>query len=377
MGVVFCAREVELDRLVAVKVLSPDKRLAPLAHGRAVREALLLASLRHPNVVQVYRSGKVDDLPFLVMEWVDGGTLQDRINESPLTCREAAETVRDLAYAVAEAHALGIVHRDLKPANVLLSTPSQPGLKSVPKLADFGLARRGDGDGITETGIALGTPGYMAPEQTGLNPTTSEVGPATDIHGLGAILHACLTGKPPYEGPSSWEKLTNSARGTPASIRDSRRDAARDLATIVEKCLQAAPSRRYRSAGELADDLGRFLDGRPIIARSTAAPERALKWTRRHPALATTIALLLLAALAGSAGTAYHICSINQSLRHLAIQEEHTRDALDRATAAHKQVQANLNSFTDDVLQRMLQKGIALNEADRTLLHKIQQYYQE
>ena len=274
MGVVFRAREVELDRPVAVKVLSSGGQSSPSARARAIREAMLMASLRHPNVVPVYRSGEARGIPFLVMEWV-GGTLRGRIEDHPLPAREAAETVRDLARAIAEAHALGIIHRDLKPENVLLEPPAGPGSRPVPKLTDFGLARRGDGDGMTEAGAVLGTPGYMAPEQTGLVRGGADVGPATDIHGLGAILHACLTGRAPYSGRSSWEMLARAAQGSPPSVREHRPDVPRDLVTIVDKCLEASPSRRYRSAGELADDLGRFLEGRPI-ARAADLGDRAM-----------------------------------------------------------------------------------------------------
>ncbi len=156
MGVVLRAHEVGLDRPVAVKVLSPGGHLAPSARGRAVREALLLASLSHPNVVHVYRSGEVDVMPFLIMEWVDGGTLQERISRGFLNPREAAETVRDLALAVSEAHALGIIHRDLTPANVLLARSGLTASKYLHKLADFGLARRNNEGRLTATGDALG-----------------------------------------------------------------------------------------------------------------------------------------------------------------------------------------------------------------------------
>ncbi len=375
MGVVFRAREVVLDRTVAVKVLSLEGRSAPSARARAIREAMLMASLRHPNVVQVYRSGEAGGLPYLVMEWVAGGTLKQRMAASPIPIPQAAAMVRDLARAVAEAHALGIIHRDLKPANVLLDASGAAGFGLVPKLTDFGLARGGEGADVTETGMILGSPGYMAPEQTGMSRSPGEVGPATDIHGLGAILYACLTGQAPYSGQSSWEMLIRSARGACRSVRELRRDTPRDLVTIAEKCLQAAPSRRYRSAGELADDLGLFLEGRPISARPIGTAERGLKWSRRHPALAASAVLLIAATLAGIAGVAYHVASITDSLGKLAAERDRTEAALASATSARDRARVALSSLSDDVVRRMMQRGAALDEADRAFLRKVRDLY--
>ncbi len=391
MGVVFRAREVELDRPVAVKVLSTVGRLEPSARVRAMREALLMASLRHPNVVPVHRFGEFDGMPLLIMEWSEEGTLQDRVGSGPLSAREAAETVRDLAGAVAEAHALGIVHRDLKPSNVLLFPAAGPVSKFVPKLTDFGLARRGDAVNVTEAGVVLGTPEYMAPEQTGIDRNFAEVGPATDIHGLGAILYACLTGRAPYAGRNTWESLVRSSRGARTSLREFRSDVQRDLATIVDKCLHPSPAKRYRSAGELADDLGRFLEGRPISARSTSAPERWLKWARRHPASAAFALLLTASSIVGIAGTAYHIASISATNQELAKEQNRTRtalasalveqgkthDALESATSARDRAREALTSLSNDVLRRIVERGSVLNESDRLFLANIRNLYLE
>ncbi len=382
MGVVFRATDVALGRPVAVKVLSAWARLSPSGRARAAREATVMASLRHPNVVQVHRSGEVDGLPFLVMEWVEGGTLRDRIHERPMDFGEAAGVVRDLSAAVAEAHALGIVHRDLKPANVLLAPSKGPGPGYLAKLTDFGLARSDRAGELTETGIALGTPGYMAPEQTGMDPAGAEVGPAADIHGLGAILYACLAGRSPYAAATAWDSLVLTAGGRPRPLREARRDVPLDLATIIEKCLRAAPSGRYRSAGELADDLGRFLESRPIAARPISPPRRWAMWARRRPALAATAALLAAATIGGAAGAAYHVATITRSLRDLAAEQARTRDALasasgarDQAGRARDQARRALASLTDDVVGRLMQRGAALDEADRGFLRKLRDEY--
>ena len=362
MGVVFRAREVALDRPVAVKILPAGGRFTPSSRTRAVREALLMASLRHPNVVQVYRTGEFEGLPYLMMEWIDGGTLRSLIQSRVLGVTESAEVVQLLAKAVAEAHALGIIHRDLKPENVLLAADGGPGLALLPKLNDFGLARRVEDVGLTQAGVVLGTPGYMAPEQTGHHGVgAGEVGTATDIHGLGAILYTCLAGHAPYAGRSSLESLILTMRATPPPLKERRGDVPRDLATIVEKCLHASPSRRYRSAGELADELGRFLEGRPVLARPTSSLERWLKWARRHPALAASAALSVMALIASMAGVAYHVASIGR--------------ALSSATEARDKASQALGSLSGDVVQRLLERGSVLDNRDREFLVKVRKLF--
>ncbi len=377
MGVVFRAREVNLDRPVAVKVLSPGSRLGPSARLRAIRESLLMASLRHPNVVQVYRSGEVDGVPYLIMEWVAGGSLRDRIKAAWLPPREAAMTVRHLARAVAEAHSLRIIHRDLKPDNVMLVPAPEEELGFIPKLTDFGLARRSDVEGLTEPGLVCGTPGYMAPEQTGFARGADAVGLATDVHGLGAILHASLTGKAPYAGATSWDRLVHTARGVRPPIRHLRREIPLDLATIVEKCLHVEMARRYRSADELADDLGRFLAGRPILARPISLPRRLAKWARRRPALAVAAVLMVLALGGGAAGTAYHVASIGRALRDLAAEQERTERALTAANEARDRARLALASLSDADIKRIVSRGNALDEADCAFLRKIRTSYLE
>ena len=375
MGVVFAARETNLDRPVAVKMLASGGRHAPSGRARASRESLLMASLRHPNVVQIYRIGEADGLPYLIMEWIDGGTLKDRIDARLFSPLEAAATVRPLARAVAAAHALDIIHRDLKPENVMIvPTPDDP-LGFIPKLTDFGIARQGEADGLTETGVICGTPGYMAPEQTGFAQSAAPVGPATDIHGLGAILFACLTGKAPYTGHSSWDKLVHAARGARLSLRISRPDIPTDLATIVDKCLQLEMHQRYRSAAELADDLDRFLTGRPILARPVAIPERVFKWSRRHPTLAGCLAIMILGSAGAAAGAVYHVMTITRALSDLATEEDKTRHALILANQARDQAQRALVTLSDDVVKRILERGTALNDADREFLDLVRGYY--
>jgi WD40 repeat protein len=284
MGVVYRARHLGLDRLVALKMLrgGSSKRLA-----RFRAEALADARLQHPNIVQIFEIGEHQGQPYLALELLEGGSLEAKLAAKPQLPREAAQLVQVLARAMNYAHARGIVHRDLKPSNVLLTA------EGAPKIADFGLAKFLQADaGETQEGDVVGTPRYMSPEQT--LGTLAGVGPAADIYSLGVIFYELLTGRAPLQAPTPVETLllVRSQEPVPPSRLHPR--LPRDLETICLKCLEKEPPRRYASAAHLADDLERFLAGQPIRARATRAPERAWKWARRRPALA---ALLTLSAL--------------------------------------------------------------------------------
>jgi serine/threonine-protein kinase len=259
MGVVYRARQQSLDRLVAVKMLRPGPDRGTRERARFRTEAEAAARLKHPHIVVVHEMGECASGPYLVMELLDGGSLARLVRDRPLTPGQAATLVEPLALAVAHAHAHGIVHRDLKPANVLLTTDG------VPKISDFGLAKYlEDADGQTTAGEILGTPSYTAPEQT-----TGEggVGPAADIYALGAILYELLTGRPPFRAPIPLLTIHAIQTREPRPPRSLRPNVPRDLEIICLKCLQKMPERRYPGAGQLANDLGRFLGGRPVQAR--------------------------------------------------------------------------------------------------------------
>ncbi len=370
MGVVFKAHEVVLGRTVAVKVLTMAGQLSPHAHARANREAQSLARLQHPHVVQIDRSGELaGGLPYLVMEWISGGTLQEQLDYERPAPLVAASILKDLAAAVAEAHAQGIIHRDLKPSNVLLASRGQPGTTFIPKLADFGLARPDHDDAsLTESGVTMGTPSYMAPEQTGLSAFQAVVGPLTDIHGLGAILYALLAGQPPYQADSNRDSLLLAASGNYPAIDAQKEKIPRDLVTIMQKCLQTDPQRRYRTAQELGDELDRFLAGKPILARPISGPERFYKWALRHPVAAVLAVLFASATLAAIVGTAYHIRSMSSAMQK-------TQDALELASTRGQLFQESLSTFNDELIQRLMDRGSALNAKDRAFLHKIRELY--
>ncbi len=293
MGIVFKALERRLNRVVAIKTVSETTFTAPAQLRRFLAEAEVIARLSHPNIIPIYAVGEENGRPYFSLELAEGGNLSQRLSKGPITGRQAAELAETLAKAVSAAHAAGIIHRDLKPSNVLLAADG------TPKIGDFGLAKLlGDDSARTLSGEVIGTPSYMAPEQA--EGRSRDVGPVADIYALGAILYQALTGRPPFLGASAIEtmKLVVSTEAVPA--RQLRPEVPRDLETITMKCLEKDPRGRYADARALADDLRRFLEGRPIAARPVGLLGRFWRWRRRNPPLAATAAALLLTFVAGT-----------------------------------------------------------------------------
>jgi WD40 repeat protein len=291
MGVVFKAHECKLDRIVALKMILAGRLASDNDIQRFRAEAQAAARLDHPGIVPVYEVGEHEGLHYFTMAFIDGTSLADHLRDGPLAPKEAGRLVRDLAGAIVYAHLHGIVHRDLKPANILID------LKGQPKLTDFGLAKwTQTASDMTGTGQILGTPSYMSPEQA--QGSNSDVGPASDIYGLGALLFALMTGRPPFQAATRTETIRQVLSVEPPRPCVLNPSVPRDLETICLKCLQKSPSKRYADANALKDDLDCFLEDRPILARPAGVIEKGWRWYRRRPlvgTMAAALALLLIA----------------------------------------------------------------------------------
>ncbi|MFO0881816.1 MAG: protein kinase, partial [Gemmataceae bacterium] len=303
MGVVFLAHQVGLNRPVAIKMLLADRHATTDDLTRFELEIHAVARLQHPNIVRIFDVGWYDGLPFCALEYLPGQSLAARLHGQPVAPRRAAELLAVLARAVHAAHESGIVHRDLKPANVLFATDADPWRPEDARLTDFGIAKLADIGPVTATDSVLGTPAYMAPEQAGGR--SREVTSRSDVYSLGAILYEVITGRPPFTGTDALEVLPQVLNDEP--VRPSRLAPGlpRDLETICLRCLHKDPTRRYASAADLAADLDRFLDGRPVAARPVGTAEVAARWCRRNPVVAALGAALGLAVAIGLGGVGW------------------------------------------------------------------------
>jgi serine/threonine-protein kinase len=331
MGVVYRARQTRLKRTVALKMVLAGARASPALLARFQTEAEAVARLQHPQIVQIHEVGEHNGCPYLCLELVDGGSLDRKLAGTPQPAREAARLAEMLARAMHYVHRHGILHRDLKPSNVLLSA------EGVPKITDFGLAKLLDAHSdATPSDAVLGTPSYMAPEQAGGQ--AGAVGARSDVYALGAILYELLTGRPPFRAATPMDTLLLVLSQEPVAPRRLQPKVPRDLETICLKCLEKEPSGRYHDAGDLADDLARFLAGEPIQARPVTPWQRAVKWARRHR---------LLVAFAGASGVALLALATLGLWVQQAARVEARRVALDRC--------ARFDRGHDEVLFRATQ----------------------
>jgi serine/threonine protein kinase len=355
MGVVYKARQTDLKRVVALKMVLGGAHASAEDLGRFRAEAKAVAGLHHPNIVQVFEVGEHNGQPFFSMEYVEGSALDYWLSGTPQPALAAAGLIETLARAVQCAHDRGVVHRDLKPANILLTalpsgapapdeTTSAEAAYGVPKIADFGLAKRlEDGSGYTRTGDILGTPSYMAPEQA--RGKSREVGPAADVYALGAILYELLTGRPPFRAATAVDTLWQVLNEDPIPPGRLRPKLPRDLETICLKCLQKDPGKRYSGALELAADLRRYLDGTPIVARPAGRVERLWRWCRRNPLPAS----LLVAVTFGAGFGLWHLSGLSQSLVESSALESAAQQA---ETLDH------LNAYYGDIVKHLEDAGV-------------------
>jgi eukaryotic-like serine/threonine-protein kinase len=373
MGIVYRARHLRLNRMVALKMLLPGAYAGPEERERFLREAEAVAGLRHANLVQVHDAGDHDGRPYFTMEYVEGGSLAQKLLGTPQPAHQAAALVATLAEAVQVAHQGGIVHRDLKPGNILLTADG------TPKIADFGLARHFDtGPALTQTGDRIGTPSYMAPEQAlGM---ARAIGPAVDIYASGAILYELLTGRPPFRGETAAETEQQVIYQEPVPPSRLKASVPRDLETMCLKCLHKEPRRRYATAADLADDLRRFQRGESIAARPVGLLERFGKWIRRRPAAAALLGATVVfttALLGGALWLAAHQAQRRQAvegdLREVTELQQQARWT--DARAALQRADARLNgSGAGDLRQRFDQARKDLDlviELDRIRLSRV------
>lgn len=330
MSVVFLARQVDLDRLVAIKQLLPTIGPDPTLQQRFETEARVIAQLQHRHIVQVFEVRRHNQRLHLILEYLSGGSFAHQ--RKPLNPADAATLIEKLAMGVQAAHAKGIIHRDLKPANILFTEAGEP------KITDFGLAKILDSkQGPTLPGEAVGTPIYMAPEQAAGQ--SSAIGPGVDIHALGVLLYECLTGRPPFQGVTTMETLAQVVRLDPVPVSRLNPGVPLDLETICLKCLNKEPGRRYESAGDLAADLRRFLNGEPIKARPLTSMQRMARWCRRNP-LAAGLSCALLVGLMGGLVVVTHLyLRAERHLKDALAKFQVARDAVDKLTTVGERLQ--------------------------------------
>ncbi|QEL16502.1 serine/threonine-protein kinase [Limnoglobus roseus] len=373
MGTVYKARHVKMDRVVALKVPHAD-RMDLASRLRVQAEARAAAHLQHPGIVQVFEVGETDGRPYLVLEFCPGGSLARRLTGTPLAPRVAAEVVAAVAVAVGHAHRAGVIHRDLKPDNILLGAEPQTAerkgrdstiiattLYPMLKVADFGLARRTEDQSQTQTGTVMGTPCYMAPEQA--RGDVRHVGPPADVYALGAVLYELLTGRPPFKGTTPMDTLDQVCTRDPIPPSRLQPTVPRDLETVALACLRKGSEKRYPTAVELADDLKRFLTGRPVLARPVGWPERLVKRARRNPVLSALLLLLVLAIAAGVGVAGW------KQVRLIAER--------DRARSHFQMSMRAIDELLTEVAEQDLAAEPRAEQTRRALLEKAMRFYQE
>lgn len=367
MGVVFKARHRKLGRLAAVKLIKSGEIAGDDEIKRFHAEASAASRLDHANIVPVFEAGEHRGQHYMAMAYVDGPSMWARAKEGPIEPVEAARLMEQVAKAIHYAHEKGIVHRDLKPQNILIADDG------TPKVTDFGLAKRSDQDnGMTGTGMALGTPSYMPPEQAaGIN---EQVGPQSDVYSLGATLYALVTGRAPFQAASAIETLRQVIESEPISPRGLNPAVPRDLETICLKALRKDATKRYASANDLALDLGRFIRNEPILARPVGVSERVLRWCQRNRALATAIAGIAVTLMVGSVVSTFLAIRANDFAGRVAAESQKVRNASEetkKEAVKARNERDRANSQRHETERQLYYASIAREEARSNAGHVI------
>ncbi|HQZ67706.1 MAG TPA: WD40 repeat domain-containing serine/threonine protein kinase, partial [Planctomycetaceae bacterium] len=332
MGVVYKARQIRADRIVALKTIHTPFLASQEQIQRFQAEAKATARLTHPNIVPVYEVDQGNGVHFFSMPWIDGPNLETLAREHVLSTRAAAEICRDLADALEYAHQNGVIHRDVKPLNILIGPDHKP------RLTDFGVARFRDQDQrLTTTGQIIGTASYMAPEQATERGT--DLGPTADVYSLGATLYRCITGRPPFQAGTTMEVLRQVANEEPVRPRRLNQEIDADIETLCLKCLEKKPANRFQTAAELSAELTRYLNREPIHSRPIGVMSRASRWCRRQPTIAASLILLTLLILLMSTGVPYVLWQKSE-LQEAALTKEHDARLMAQAESDRKLEQA-------------------------------------
>ena len=372
MGVVWKARQIGLNRIVALKMIQAGMDAGGEASERFHREAAAVARLRHPNILQIFEVGACEGRPYFSLEFVDGGTLHQHIDRKPCDVRFAAEIVETLARAIQHAHDQNIIHRDLKPSNILLHIKDGTVDPNQLKVADFGLARHlNEENRLTATGFTAGTPPYMAPELFAIG-QADQAGGSIDLYAMGIILYEMLTGRPPFTG-SQAEIIHQVLLHDPIPPRRLQPAIPRDLETICLKCLRKDPRHRYTRAADLANDLARFLEGRPITARSIGPVVQARLWGRRNPLAASLMAAVGAVLLIGAGVATYFAVRAERNAGYFREQERIANLEKTKALEANREKDDALRRETieREAAQRLAElKNAEAYDSDMVIAHR-------